>query len=187
MNRKRTQQMIQYQRLNHHGFTIVEVMMTVFIFVAVAGACYFSLNSGMRNWKVNNARLELQQELRKAMDWMTEDLRHSGTSSSVMNVPADDAWYTSATFRRATGVSGGSIVWSTDTYQYVLGGTGNTTLQRIVGANTQVVATNVQSLQIRRLSVSPEIVEVRMRVRRPTIGGGFMEANNNFKVKLRNG
>lgn len=173
--------------ISNSGFTLMEILMTIFIFSIISGACYMSMTSGMRSWRVNNAKMELSQELRKSRDWMTEDLRQSGTSAAVMNVPADDNWYTSVTFRKATGVSGSSIVWSTGTFQYVLGGTGNTTLQRISDAGTQVIAQNIVSFSVRRQASVPAIIEIKMEGQANTMGGGVLRAPTFFKVRLRNG
>ena len=82
-------------------------------------------------------RISSRNELRKAMDWMIEDLRQSGTAGTVMNVPADGTWYGSVTFRTPVGVSGNDIVWSSGTIQYVLGGGDSHTLQRIIFSGTQ--------------------------------------------------
>ncbi len=169
------------------GFSLVEVLVTVLIFTLVAGASYMALNSGMRSWRVNNRRVELQQELRKAMDWMSEDLRQSGSAATVFNVPADDTWYTSVTFKKVTGVSGGAPTWSAGSYQYRRGGTGGNQLERVDPSGTvQVIAQNVTSLRLRRLSTAPNIIEVRMTASFDTAADVPMTANVSFQVKLRN-
>jgi len=170
------------------GFSLVEVLVTILIFALVAGASYMALNSGMRSWRVNNIRVELQQELRKAMDWMSEDLRQSGSSPTVMNVPADDVWYTSVTFKKVTGVSGNAPTWSAGSYQYRRGGTGGTQLERVDdGGAVRVIAQNITSLQLRRLSTAPNIIEMRVATAQNALGGGStMSANAAFQVTLRN-
>ena len=56
---------------DHRGVTLVEVMTTVVIFSFILGICYALLISGSDSWETNSTRVELQQELRKAMDWIT--------------------------------------------------------------------------------------------------------------------
>lgn len=168
------------------GFTLVEVMATALIFAVVAGACFVALNSGMRSWRVNNAQVELQQELRKAMDWMIEDLRQSGTSGTAMNVPADGTWYGSVTFRIAVGVSGSDVVWSSGTIRYALGGTDSHTLQRTTSAGFQVIAQGIETLSLRRQAATPHIIEIRLTAKKDTPAGGVLRAATAFKVRLRN-
>ena len=135
---------------DYRGVTLVEVMTTVVIFSFILGICYALLISGSDSWETNSTRVELQQELRKAMDWITQDLRQAG-SASIVDVPADGATYTSITFRKSAGVSGGNLVWDSSTTRYFLGGTGGTQMLRQVGAQTaSVIAQNIQSLQFNR-------------------------------------
>jgi Tfp pilus assembly protein PilW len=168
------------------GLTLVEALVTVLIFSIILGATYTVLISGSDSWEVNNVRVELQQELRKAMDWMSQELREAG-SASITNVLANGTWYTTITFRTATGVTGGTIDWSTDTIQYVLGGADANQLQRIkAGDPTKIVALNIQSLQFRRQASSSDIVEVALQARKSTPKGNQLNVNSDFKIQLRN-
>ncbi len=159
---------------------MVEVLVMVFIYSIIAGACYVALMSGNTFWQVTSVETELQQELRKGMDAMTEDLRQAG-SSSITDVPADGVWYTTITFKICTGVSGGSISWSSN-IQYVLG-TGANANRLLRGG--KVVAQDIETLQIRRKTSSPNIVEVSLLAQKNTSGSRLLSMNSNFSVKLR--
>ena len=166
------------------GVTLAETLIVVFVYSLIAFACYMVLSAGLQSWKVNQVRVELTQELRKAMDWMVDDIRQAGTSS-ISNVPADGIWYTTITFKRSAGVSSGSIVWSSEDYVY----SRDTTLRQIKrtkGAEVKTIAQYIESLQIRRQASTPEIVEVSLQAKNNPPLGPVLTVNSSFKIKLRN-
>ena len=183
------------------GFSLVEVLVTVLIFSGLAAAVNAVLLVGDASWQTNNVQMELQQELRKAMDWMKDDLRQTG-SAAITNVPvnpapdavtypdpADDpaySWYSTITFRMVSGVSGGKITWDSGTVQFVLGGTDSSQLQRVEGSTTKVIAQNIQSLQFRRLAAASNMVEVALQAQKDTFKGATINSSLEFKIQLRN-
>ncbi len=169
---------------NNKGMTLVEAMVTVFIFTILMAASLQVMLSGSDIWQTNKVRTELQQELRKAIDWMKEDLRQTG-SSGITNVPADGSTKTTITFYTASGVTSGSVTWSGTTTQYVLGGTSSNQLQRISGGTTKVIAQNISLLQIVRSASTPNILTITLRAQRNTLRGVTITLNYNFKIKLR--
>ncbi len=174
------------QSLNQNsGFTIVETFITMAIFTIVMTGLYATVAVGESSWQVNQANVELQQQLRQGMGWMINDLRSSG-NSSIVNVPANDTLYTTITFKVPTGVTAGSLVWAANTIQFVLGGSGGTDLQRIEGGVTTVIAQNIQTLQFRRSSSASDTLEVFMTAQRTTAKGNVMAAPLDFSIQLRN-
>ncbi len=167
------------------AYTLVEVLVSFFIFAMISGSAVTVFMSSTDLWKINNVKLELQQELRKSMDWMNIDLLQAG-ASTMTNVPANGTWYTTITFNTATGVTEGSTTWSSNTIQFVLGGSSSNQLQRVSGAATKVIAQDVKSLQFRRQSSTPNILEVSMQAQKSTIRGASMTMASRFKVTLRN-
>lgn len=175
------------------GFTLIEAMVTLLIFTVVAGACYMTLMDGAVSWGVNQAKATLQQELRKTMERMGGELRQGGVgeASLAASVPADGTIYNSVTFRRAAGASGTSIVWSSPT-QYLLGGPdGHQLLRRILdsGGNVQseaVAAQGITGLEISRPSGLPSLVEVKVTGEQVSSKGRTINADLEFKVKVRN-
>jgi len=164
---------------------MVEVMVVVVLFVFIASGIYAIAAIGQNCWEVNNARIELQQELRKAQDWMINDLRQAG-DSSITNVPADGNWYTNITFKTPAGVSAGSLQWNTDSIQFIRGGTGSKQLHRITGGTTKILAQNMQALQFRRESTSSHILEIAMQAQKPTEHGRTVNYVLSFAIQLRN-
>ncbi|MBI5024365.1 MAG: prepilin-type N-terminal cleavage/methylation domain-containing protein [Candidatus Omnitrophica bacterium] len=174
---------------DHRGATLVEMMVTVIIFAFILGICYSLLISGSDSWETNSARVELQQELRKAMDWITQDLRQAG-SASIVDVPADGATYTSITFRKSAGVSGGNLVWDASTTRYLLGGTGGTQLLRQVGSQAaSVIAQNIQSVQFSRQAGTANVASVSLQTQKTALRRKMLTGTApslTLKIYLRN-
>src|SRR3990167_9478559 len=96
---------------NRSGFTLPEVLVTLLLLTAVSALTLSLMLSGTRSWQMNKTQILLQGELRKAAEWIKEDMRQSG-SGGITNVPADGTWYTTVTFQKVTGASGGATTWS---------------------------------------------------------------------------
>lgn len=167
------------------GFTLVEIMIVVVIFTLLIGTIFTVLATGKTSFQIGNVRIELQQDLRRGMDWITEELRQSG-SSTISGVPANGSWYDTITFRIPVGVSGGNIVWETDEIQYLLGGLNNRQLLRKVDSDEKVLANNIISLEFSRQSLSSGIVEIALEAEKETVKGHLVEVDLDFKIKLRN-
>ncbi len=174
------------------GFSLAEIMVTALIFSFIVAISYAMLIAGSDSWEVNSTRTELQQELRKAMDWITQDLRQAG-SRSITDVPANGNTYTRITFRKAASVSGGNIVWDASATRYSLGGTNGNQLRRQVGAQTpSIIAQNIQSLQFSRQGNTAGIVDVSLTAQKTTLRGRYVpgkipiQVNMSLKIYLRN-
>lgn len=179
------------KRINHRrtindcrGFTLAEVLVSVFIFVILASACYTIMASSSSSWQANRVRIQLQQELRKSQGWMINELRQAG-SSTITGGPtsADGTPYNTITFRTTTGVAGGAITWSANTIQFSLDGTN---LQRVSGGTTRILAQNISLLQIRRQAATPNLIEVTLQAQRTVPSAPTITGNLSFKVQLRN-
>lgn len=178
------------KKLNHlirgnRGTTLVETLVVVLIFSMLVAGFYSVATVGDNSWQSNRVQIELQQDLRKSMEAMVNDLRQAG-SSSIIDVPANGNWYTSITFRIPEGVAAGSIDWTNETMQLLRAGPGTLQLQRIYGAQTKIISNNITSLQFRRLSTSPNTIEIAMQAQKDTLKGLPITYNLNFNVQLRN-
>lgn len=189
------------------GTTLVEALITVLLFTMLFGAAVAVLLSGSDSWQVNSVMAELQQERRKAVEWMKMDLQQGGYST-ITNVPADGAWYTTITFYTSNGVSSGNISWSSNTVNFALSGSPNYQLIRTSGASSRVIATDIHTLQFRRLDedddndgvldageddnsngildVRPSVVEVSITAQKNTLKGQTLTSSTTFEVKMRN-
>ena len=181
----RIQKTIKSSLAGVSGLTLVEVLMTVLVYSVVVAGAYSVLTSGIMTWQVNNVKVELQQDLRKAMDWLMMDLRQAG-AASITDVDVSNTWSTAITFKIANGISGGSMQWSTDSIMYYLGGTGNNQLKRQYGADVRDIAQNISVFQVRRPVSAPNTVEVNLQAQRQTVKGHTVRMDQAFVVKLRN-
>lgn len=167
------------------GFTLVETVVIFFIFLVLIGALLTVLATGKTSWQVGSARIDLQQELRKSMDWIAEELRQ-GSSSAISDVPVDGAWYSSITFRTPEDVIDGHIIWASDDIQYLLGGSDGRQLLRKQGSEEKILANDIFSFQMRRNPSTPAIVEVALQAQKRTLRGVQITRGAQFKIKLRN-
>jgi prepilin-type N-terminal cleavage/methylation domain-containing protein len=168
--------------ISRQGFSLMETMVTMLIFSFVAGALYAAAAIGEVSWQANKVRVEVSQELRKAMGWMEYELQQAG-DSSIVDVPADGAWYTTMTFKIPDGVENGDIHWGENTIQFILSGTD---LHRIEAGTDKTLAQNIVSLQFRRQAASANILEVALQSQKNTVKGETLTADLNFEVQLRN-
>ncbi|HLF19114.1 MAG TPA: prepilin-type N-terminal cleavage/methylation domain-containing protein [Candidatus Omnitrophota bacterium] len=165
------------------GFTLVEAMVAVILFSLLFGASMLIYLSGNESWHTNSVRLELQQEIRKGMSKVMDDLRQAGTS--VVSINADGTWNPTISFRTVTGVSGGSASWSTNLITYSVS---SDQLVRQVGLSTPgVVAIDIDSVQFRRQASTPDIVEVNLVAQGTTYRGRTLSISADFSIQLRNG
>ncbi len=75
-------------RLRHQtGFTIIETIIAVVLFLIFAGIATFSLTQGLRTKNSQQTYLELQQNLRTALQQLTQDVR-AATKVGPWNDPA---------------------------------------------------------------------------------------------------
>jgi len=167
------------------GFTLIELSVVLFIFLLLLGAIFTILATSRSAWQVGSIQIELQQELRKSLVWIAEELRQAGYSK-LNGVPVDGAWYNTISFRKAEGVVGGEVSWSGEAIQYLRGGLNNRQLLRIVGNETKVLANSIISFQVRRQALNPEIVEVFLQADKNTISGFQIVETLDFRIKVRN-
>lgn len=64
-------------RVKKSGITLVEVLVAAFILLIIMSALFVVLNVGELSNTIVGAKLEVQQEVRRAMDWMIRDLRNT--------------------------------------------------------------------------------------------------------------
>ena len=170
---------------NHKGVSLVEMMITVFIFSIVVAGFYSLLEVGGNSWRTQSVRMELQQELRKAENQMSNDLYGTG-AGAITDVLADGNIYTGITFKKAIGTSGGITEWGSDYIMYQLGGINSNELQRIEGSSIEIIAQNISSLLITRKVSAPNIIEVSLQAEKTPVKGEKVMSSLSFDVQMRN-
>ncbi|MBP9855403.1 MAG: hypothetical protein KBD53_11105 [Candidatus Omnitrophica bacterium] len=64
------------------GFSIPELMVAIAIFIAMMGGVYMSMAAGQDSWGTTSLQIELQQNLRLALEKVSKELRETGSNSA---------------------------------------------------------------------------------------------------------
>lgn len=168
--------------MNTKGFSLTEMIVSMFIMTIIAGGVVMVMNTGEMSWQTNRTKITIQQELRRAVDWTRNELRHA-TPSSITDVPVDNHWYPQITFKKPIGVSGGAVTWSSDITLHQQG----TEYRRTSAGTHRVIAQNLWVTYFRRLVGDPDRVEVYIGVRKKITKGEVIDDVVYFHVLLRNG
>lgn len=172
------------------GFTLVEIMIVFAIFSIIGAAIFATLTMGRKSWHTGDVQVEMQQEVRKAMNSMVKELRQSGPAV-IVGVPADGAPYSAITFQipEDTDNDGdvidgsGNIEWGSQ-ITYSLGGLNGEQLLRIQSGD-RVLANNIQSLQFTRSGFGEEIT-ITLIAEKDTVFQRILTAALTSQVTLRN-
>jgi len=137
------------------GFTLVELLVVSVLLMLLGGALIVMLLTGQTSYFSADASLQVQQEVRKALDYMVHELRESGriwcgSGASPATWPAGNCNSTRLNFRvaRRYDASTGSIVWGSDqsdtdfVHYEVVTVSGRTRLQRFRGTTDTMAAPN---------------------------------------------
>ena len=180
---------LQIRKLrNQDGVTLPEVLITVTIFTLLMGVAFRILLSSSDNWQVNKTRTELQQNLRIGSDWIKEDLRQSGASSTGITYPLltgptfAEIPTSYIKFQKATGAVGEVTQWSSE-IKYSLS---NSQLVRRFNGVDRVIAQDFSTISFTRATATPNLVTVSMTVSRIDKKGVTISLTYSFNVNLRN-
>ncbi|HAJ57807.1 MAG TPA: hypothetical protein DCL35_08640 [Candidatus Omnitrophica bacterium] len=164
------------------GFTLIEVLVVVLLSSVIFSALFMVMSSGRTTWYEAETQIALQQELRKAMRQITDDMRQSGMSQ--ISIPADSVAYSSISFNVSEGAGGsGSIDWSPIPINMSLSGG---QIIRADGSTTRVLANNITALGFVRLFTSPKIVRINMTAQKTSTFGRVLNATLDSAIALRN-
>jgi hypothetical protein len=170
---------------NRRAMTLVETLLCAALLPMIMGACFILLRTGWDSWAESSAETQLSQGLSQSIAWLTGDLRQSGPSV-IGNVPADNAWHSSITFAMAQDASVIGTIWG-PLVTYVLGGPNGDQLIRTQNSQPQTIAANITSIQFKRQSACPDIINIQIRSAVPTYRADEkLTLTLNTKVFLRN-
>ena len=68
------------------GFTLMEMMVVLAIFAIVIGAIFMTMTSGRISWQTDEAAVQVQEDLRKGLRIIGQELRESGRVQAVTHV-----------------------------------------------------------------------------------------------------
>jgi len=184
--------------MKRYGFTLVELMVVIFIFSIIMAATFAVLSIGRQSWHTGSTQVELQQETRRAMDRMVKELRQSG-QTTIVGVLADGNPYFAITFQLPEDAGSdddaldgtGNIEWGNQ-ITYSLAGN---QVQRASAGSTTILANKVATLEFKRSPDNPmtpdvdesNIIEISLQAQKDALPGGRqMQSTLNSQVTLRN-
>lgn len=168
---------------------MLEILISVAIFVLIAAGIFVVFSAGGRIFEVGNVQVKIEQEARKAIVFMTRELRQS--SAGQINLIQGGGQVSSVTFQVPQSVdAGGNISWGAP-IQYSLGGLNGKQILRLQGGNTTTLANDVIALNFDWPAAS-NVLNIGV-IAEKTAFVGFSQSGNakvtvalNGQVKLRN-
>ncbi|MCA9400888.1 MAG: prepilin-type N-terminal cleavage/methylation domain-containing protein [Candidatus Omnitrophica bacterium] len=173
------------------AITLVEVLITVLIFSGIVGGILAVFLAGSQSWEVNKVKIEIQEDLRLALASIENDLQQA-SASSIIDVPADDGWYSVITFRVPEAInSDGRINWPGETISYYVDGDGNGRLIREIEdsgtvQSQRIIAENVSTFEVRRQSTDFNVVDINLQTAKDPTVGSPQSTSTVLRVYLRN-
>ncbi len=172
---------------NNKGFTLLEIMIAVFLFSIISAAIFSVLATARNSLSAGESQVGVQQACRNGLDAMIKELRQAGVST-IPNVPANGANYNTITFQIPAVISATGITWSGN-INYVLGGLNGRQLLRLESGNQKVMANNISALSFNRSAANPYVVNISITAQKNTFPG-FTARQSTItlvsQVKLRN-
>lgn len=184
------------------AFTLVEVLIVAFISVVLFGALFMVLNMGDLQSRIGGTRIEVQGEVRRAMDWMSRDLRQTSRGQmSVLNASAASfaglgtpEVFETPDFPICTGFNpgAGGIQWSTYTISYDFDPTNQTITRTFSDPISGDVLTyrfnHINSLTFTKIEEDSLEIDISgQKVAKRGISGNMTQMYNlTEQIKLRN-
>lgn len=88
-------------RAKQSGFTLIEVLITVFIAVVIIAGLFTSLSAGQVSFPLSAVKVDLQSRVRLIEEWMVKDARQTVSWDIANNSPSPNH----IKFRRVSGVN----------------------------------------------------------------------------------
>ncbi|OIO34596.1 MAG: hypothetical protein AUJ70_00775 [Candidatus Omnitrophica bacterium CG1_02_40_15] len=172
---------------NNRGFTLLEIIIVVFLFSIISAAIFSVLATGRNSLSAGESQIGVQQACRNGLDAMIKELRQASVST-IQGVPADGANYSSITFQIPTTIDATGITWSSN-IQYALSGLNSAQLLKTQSGSQKVLANNISALSFNRSAVNPNVVNISITAQKNTFPG-FTARQSTItlvsQVKLRN-
>ncbi len=185
--------------MKRSGFTLVEMLIVSVMASVMALAFAAVMHMGTRTWQSRENQMVLSMELRRGIQSMVRELAQTNTTQlevpGVGAMPANNTFYNSVRFRIPEDTDGngsvldgaGSVEWSANQITYALGGVDGRQIQRTEGGAVTVLANRVTAVQFRRLTATPQILELTMTVQHGNSTGGYLQqANHTTRIRMRN-
>ncbi len=120
-------------RTNAKAFSLVEMMVTTVIVIAVIGSLHSLLSSGRMSWGAYENKIAVQRDTRQTLAWLTRDLREASGVSVTQ-----DANSATISFSKSD-VGSVSYAWANS-------GADANRILRTFQAATAIIASNISAL-----------------------------------------
>ena len=190
------------------GFTLLEMMVVLAIFAIISGAIFMTMSSGRISWQTNEAAVQIQEDLRRGLRTIGQELRESGRVDSTAHVVINGSndvivFQIPIDANSATpefDLSAGQILWGAEgTVGYALRyrRNGSQLMRDLVdsfslGASTvgtaRVLANNITSVVFTQVPASGDItgVDTALTAQKTSLAQHMMTLTETLHVVLRN-
>ena len=172
-------------------YTLVEIMVVMFILAVLAGGIFMVMSSGRQSWDISEARTALQLELRKAMSRISDDLKQSSVNQAFIDSGLTTNFLTGVAypaiyFKVPQGINNatGAIEWNSSSISYALV---NNTVTRADGAGTLKISSNIAGMNFTR--IANDVFQIRLsgqKVKAVEHGNVTINATLDSAVAVRN-
>ena len=177
-----------------NGFTLVETLFTAILILLIISAFFSVLHIGELSNTISGAKVELQQEVRRAMDTIVKDLRQ--TSRQILSVELantsrvlfsdldTNVTFSNPLFFTCLGYNGSAINWSSNEIGYAFNASNNMIIRTDNSTSQTWRFNNITNLELRKLDVN--LLEVNITGEKVARGNLRPTFNLQSEVRLRN-
>lgn len=179
--------MIKDRKFYEKAFTLVEIIMAVFLFSIISAAIFSVLATAKNSLSSGESQISVQQACRNGLDIMVKELRQASIST-IQDVPPDGVDYSAITFQIPVSMDESGITWS-GVIQYSLGGLNGSQLIRTQSGAQRALGNNISLLVFSRSAADPDVVNITITAQKNTFPGFTARQSTitlTSQVKLRN-
>jgi prepilin-type N-terminal cleavage/methylation domain-containing protein len=173
------------------GYTLVEIMVVMFILATIAGGIFMVMSSGRQTWDISETRTALQLELRKTMLRISDDLKQSSVNQTFIDSGLTTNFPTGVSYQAIylkvpQGISNttGAIEWNSSSISYALV---NNIVTRADGAGALNISSNITGMNFTR--IANDVFQIRLsgqKVKAVEHGNITINATLDSAVAVRN-
>lgn len=179
------------------GFTLVELIIAMVIFILILGILFALLSVGQVSWESASSKMTVTQELRRGIEDMTKELTQARISTISLSAGGSS---NSISFQTVQDLDGDGLISFSNgeleglraadpyvtyslTYDASLGWN---QLTRTVGSSSSVSGNYLTALQFVRSSSTPNVINISVSGEKKSLFGHLLSDSLNGRVILRN-
>ncbi len=170
-------------RENRQGFTLIELMVVITVFLIIISSIFAVLVGGKRAWFISEAQIDINNDARRAIQRMTQELSQTAPSRfTITNISANED---RIIFQTASSYAARVVVWG-DQIQYSLGGVDGAQILRtdLNTAAVEVLASHVTRLLF--TSTGTDLLNMTVQITRQSLKGDNQQLQLTSQVAVRN-